>query len=197
MLVNFAPRAKRRASVHGAEASGEIDLLIATDCISEGQNLQDTDLLVNVDIHWNPVRLIQRFGRIDRIGSRNAAIRMVNFWPTEDLNKYLRLKRSGWRPAWRWSIFSATGDDDLLNARAEADSDARWRDDQLLRLKDEVFDLEEAGGGVTLADFALDDFRADLLGFARANEQALREAPLGHTRDCVWSRSTAPSSIPA
>jgi superfamily II DNA or RNA helicase len=178
ILVNFAPRAKRRASMRGAEGSGEIDLLIATDCISEGQNLQDADLLVNVDIHWNPVRLIQRFGRIDRIGSRNSTIRMVNFWPTEDLNKYLRLKD---RVEARMALvdLSATGDDDLLNARAEADGDARWRDEQLLRLKNEMFDLEETGGGVTLADFALDDFRADLLGFARANEQALRDAPLG------------------
>jgi len=178
VLVNFAPRAKRRALMRGAETGGEIDLLIATDCISEGQNLQDADLLVNVDIHWNPVRLIQRFGRIDRIGSRNATIRMVNFWPTEDLNRYLRLKD---RVEARMALvdLSATGDDDLLNARAEADGDARWRDEQLLRLKDELFDLEDAGGGVTLADFALDDFRADLLGFARTNEQALRDAPLG------------------
>ncbi len=178
VLVNFAPRAKRRALMRGAETSGEIDLLIATDCISEGQNLQDADLLVNVDIHWNPVRLIQRFGRIDRIGSRNATIRMINFWPTEDLNRYLRLKD---RVEARMALvdLSATGDDDLLNARAEAEGDARWRDEQLLRLKDEVFDLEETGGGVTLADFALDDFRADLLGFARANEQTLRDAPLG------------------
>lgn len=178
VLVNFAPRAKRRGSMRGADTGGEIDLLIATDCISEGQNLQDADLLVNVDIHWNPVRLIQRFGRIDRIGSRNDTIRMVNFWPTEDLNKYLRLKD---RVEARMALvdLSATGDDDLLNARTGADRDARWRDEQLLRLKDEVFDLEESGGGVTLADFALDDFRADLLGFARTKEQALRTAPLG------------------
>lgn len=178
VLVNFAPRAKRRALLRGADTGGEIDLLIATDCISEGQNLQDADLLVNVDIHWNPVRLIQRFGRIDRIGSRNEAVRMVNFWPTEDLNKYLRLKD---RVEARMALvdLSATGDDDLLNGRTEADGDARWRDEQLLRLKDEVFDLEETGGGVTLADFALDDFRADLRAFARANEAALRAAPLG------------------
>ncbi|MFB7881665.1 helicase-related protein [Brevundimonas diminuta] len=178
VLVNFAPRAKRRADMRNAQTDGEIDLLIATDCISEGQNLQDADLLVNVDIHWNPVRLIQRFGRIDRIGSRNTSIRMVNFWPTEDLNKYLGLKD---RVEARMALvdLSATGEDDLLNARAEAEGDARWRDDQLIRLKDEVFELEESAGGVTLADFALDDFRAELLGFARANEQALRDAPLG------------------
>lgn len=175
ILVNFAPRAKRRAAMRNAEQAGEIDLLVATDCISEGQNLQDADLLVNVDIHWNPVRLIQRFGRIDRIGSLNDTIRMINFWPIEELNKYLGLKG---RVESRMKLvdLSATGNDDLL---VEAQADLRWRDEQLLRLKDEVFDLEQAGGGVTLADFALDDFRADLLGFAKSNEQALRDAPLG------------------
>ena len=178
ILVNFAPRAKRRADMKRAEQTGEIDLLVATDCISEGQNLQDADVLVNVDIHWNPVRLIQRFGRIDRIGSLNDAIRMVNFWPTEELNKYLGLKGRV-EARMRLVDLSATGDDDLLNKQVEAQADLRWRDAQLQRLKDEVFDLEESGGGVTLADFALDDFRADLLGFAKANEDALREAPLG------------------
>ncbi len=178
ILVNFAPRAKRRADMKKAEQVGEIDLLVATDCISEGQNLQDADLLVNVDIHWNPVRLIQRFGRIDRIGSLNEAIRMVNFWPTEELNKYLGLKGRV-EARMRLVDLSATGDDDLLNKQVEAQADLRWRDAQLQRLKDEVFDLEESSGGVTLADFALDDFRADLLGFAKANEDALREAPLG------------------
>ncbi|HEX8126000.1 MAG TPA: helicase-related protein [Allosphingosinicella sp.] len=178
ILVNFAPRAKRRADMKKVDQTGEIDLLVATDCISEGQNLQDADVLVNVDIHWNPVRLIQRFGRIDRIGSLNDAIRMVNFWPTEELNKYLGLKGRV-EARMRLVDLSATGDDDLLNKQVEAQADLRWRDAQLQRLKDEVFDLEESGGGVTLADFALDDFRADLLGFARANEDALREAPLG------------------
>ena len=178
VLVNFAPRAKRRDAMRGMTERREIDLLVATDCISEGQNLQDADLLVNVDIHWNPVRLIQRFGRIDRIGSRNDRIQMVNFWPTEDLNRYLRLKD---RVEARMALadLSATGEDNLLDAREAAEGEDRWRDRQLLRLKDEVFDLEEAAGGVTLADFQLDDFRADLLAFARADEAALRAAPLG------------------
>ncbi|MDX8510496.1 helicase-related protein [Mesorhizobium captivum] len=178
VLVNFAPRAKRRADMKRAVQSGEIDLLVATDCISEGQNLQDADLLVNVDIHWNPVRLIQRFGRIDRIGSLNDTIRMVNFWPTEELNKYLKLKGRV-EARMRLVDLSATGEDDLLNKRVEAESDLRWRDEQLLRLRDEVFDLEDATGGVTLADFALDDFRADLRDFVRANGEALHDAPLG------------------
>ena len=178
ILVNFAPRAKRRGDMKKANQTGEIDLLVATDCISEGQNLQDADLLVNVDIHWNPVRLIQRFGRIDRIGSLNDTIHMVNFWPTEELNKYLGLKGRV-EARMRLVDLSATGDDDLINKKVEAEGDLRWRDEQLLRLKDEVFELEDTNGGVTLADFALDDFRADLVGFARANEQALRNAPLG------------------
>jgi superfamily II DNA or RNA helicase len=178
ILVNFAPRAKRRVDMKKAEQAAEIDMLVATDCISEGQNLQDADLLVNVDIHWNPVRLIQRFGRIDRIGSLNDTIRMINFWPTEELNKYLGLKGRV-EARMRLVDLSATGDDDLLNKQVEAQADLRWRDAQLQRLKDEVFDLEESSGGVTLADFALDDFRNDLLGFAKANEDALREAPLG------------------
>ena len=178
ILVNFAPRAKQRANMKKAEQAGEIDLLVATDCISEGQNLQDADLIVNVDIHWNPVRLIQRFGRIDRLGSLNDAIRMINFWPTEELNKYLGLKGRV-EARMRLVDLSATGDDDLLNKQVEAQADLRWRDAQLQRLKDEVFDLEESSSGITLADFALDDFRADLLGFAKANEDALREAPLG------------------
>ncbi len=178
VLVNFAPRAKRRDAMRGLDQSGEIDLLIATDCISEGQNLQDADLLVNVDIHWNPVRLIQRFGRIDRIGSRNDVIRMVNFWPTDDLNRYLRLRD---RVEARMALvdLSATGEDNLLAETQAAEQEDRWRDRQLLRLRDEVFELEEAAGGVTLADFQLDDFRADLLAFARADEAALRAAPLG------------------
>ncbi|MBZ9673788.1 helicase-related protein [Mesorhizobium sp. ES1-3] len=178
ILVNFAPRAKRRADMKKAVQSGEIDLLIATDCISEGQNLQDAALLVNVDIHWNPVRLIQRFGRIDRIGSLNDTISMVNFWPTEELNKYLKLKGRV-EARMRLVDLSATGEDDLLNKKAEAESDLRWRDEQLLRLRNEVFDLEDTTTGITLADFALDDFRADLRDFMRANGQALCDAPLG------------------
>ena len=120
-----------------------IDLLIATDCISEGQNLQDADLLINFDIHWNPVRLIQRFGRIDRIGSLHDSIKMVNFWPTPDLNHYINLKG---RVEARMALvdLSATGEDNILaDAKNAAEADLKWRDKQLLRLKDEVFDLED------------------------------------------------------
>ena len=102
VLANFSPRSKRRSAMRGLSQAGEIDLLIATDCISEGQNLQDCDRLVNVDIHWNPVRLIQRFGRIDRIGAIADSVRMVNFWPTADLDRYLSLKDRV-ELGWRWS----------------------------------------------------------------------------------------------
>jgi hypothetical protein len=157
----------------------EIDLLIATDCISEGQNLQDADLLVNVDIHWNPVRLIQRFGRIDRIGAQAETVRMVNFWPTDDLNRYLNLRD---RVESRMALvdLSATGDDNLLaEVRDAAEGETHWRDEQLRRLQEEVFDLEEAREGVGLAEFSLDEFRADLLDYARVNLDALKGAPLG------------------
>lgn len=179
ILTNFAPRAKGRKAMKAMPHDGEIDLLIATDCISEGQNLQDADLLINYDIHWNPVRLIQRFGRIDRIGSLNDSIKMVNFWPTQDLNHYLKLKD---RVEARMALvdLSATGDDNILaDAQEAAEADLKWRDKQLLRLKDEVFDLEDGQEGITLAEFSLEDFRADLLQFARVNEEELRTAPLG------------------
>jgi superfamily II DNA or RNA helicase len=178
VLANFAPRSKKRASMRDMPGE-EIDLLIATDCISEGQNLQDADLLVNVDIHWNPVRLIQRFGRIDRIGAQAATVRMVNFWPTDDLNRYLNLKD---RVESRMALvdLSATGDDNLLaEAREALAGETHWRDEQLRRLQNEVFDLEEAREGVGLAEFSLDEFRADLLEYARANGEALKNAPLG------------------
>lgn len=178
VLANFAPRSKKRAGMRDMPTD-EIDLLIATDCISEGQNLQDADLLVNVDIHWNPVRLIQRFGRIDRIGAQAETVRMVNFWPTDDLNRYLNLKD---RVESRMALvnLSATGDDNLLaEARETVDSEAHWRDEQLRRLQSEVFDLEDAREGVGLAEFSLDEFRSDLLAYAKSNADALKDAPLG------------------
>lgn len=179
ILINFAPRAKNRKAMKGQPQDAEIDLLIATDCISEGQNLQDADLLVNFDIHWNPVRLIQRFGRIDRIGSLNDHIQMVNFWPTPDLNHYINLKG---RVEARMALvdISATGEDNILaDAKEALEADLKWRDKQLLRLKDEVFDLEEEREGVTLAEFSLEDFRADLLHFSKQHQTALEAAPMG------------------
>ena len=177
ILTNFSPVAKRRSQLKHFQQDHEIDILIATDCISEGQNLQDCDLLVNYDIHWNPVRLIQRFGRIDRIGSQNERIQMVNFWPTDDLNAYLNLKN---RVEARMALvdITATSQDNPLTPE-QIRTELSYRDQQLLRLKDEVLDLEDLEGGISLADFSLDDFRMDLNNFLDQNKAALESAPMG------------------
>ncbi|MCX7783660.1 MAG: SWF/SNF helicase family protein, partial [Meiothermus sp.] len=177
ILTNFAPRAKKRERLANFPQDQEIDILIATDCISEGQNLQDCDYVVNYDIHWNPVRLIQRFGRIDRIGSPNQSIQMVNFWPTDDLNAYLNLKN---RVEARMALvdLTATAQDNPLTPE-QVRLELSYRDQQLLRLKDEVLDLEDLEEGVTLADFSLDDFRMDLHNFLNEHREALENAPLG------------------
>lgn len=181
ILTNFAPRAKQRAKMKSMPQDGEIDVLIATDCISEGQNLQDCDLLVNYDIHWNPVRIIQRFGRIDRIGSPNSSIELFNFWPTNDLNKYINLKN---RVEARMALvdIAATAEDNILQTEELRDliqDDLRYRDKQLLRLKDEVLDLEDFNESVALNEFTLDDFRMELAAYIEANREKLEEAPLG------------------
>jgi superfamily II DNA or RNA helicase len=181
ILTNFSPRSKNRAKIPSMPQQGEIDLLIATDCISEGQNLQDCDYLVNYDIHWNPVRIIQRFGRIDRIGSASHTVQLVNFWPTEDLNKYINLKN---RVEARMALvdIAATFEDNVLKNDEIEDlvsEDLRYRDKQLLRLKDEVLDLEDLGDSVSLTEFTLDDFRLELLKYIEANKAVLEAAPFG------------------
>jgi len=160
---------------------GEIDILIATDCISEGQNLQDCDYLINYDIHWNPVRIIQRFGRIDRLGSTNKQIQLVNFWPTDDLNKYLNLKD---RVEARMALvdITATGADNLLDPDQIEEliaEELTYREKQLMRLREEVIDLEEMDDNVSLSEFTLDDFRIELMNFLENNRKALADAPLG------------------
>ncbi len=183
ILTNFSPIAKRRSDqVPGfPNQREEIDLLIATDCISEGQNLQDCDLLVNYDIHWNPVRIIQRFGRIDRIGSRNDSVHLVNFWPVKELDHYLGVKH---RVEARMALvdLAATQTDNLLDTTQLEDlikNDLLFRDRQLKRLKDEVFDLEDLDDNVSLADFSLDEFRQDLINFLQAHRAELESAPSG------------------
>ena len=181
ILTNFSPRSKNRDKIPSMPHDGEIDLLIATDCISEGQNLQDCDYLVNYDIHWNPVRIIQRFGRIDRIGSINHTVQLVNFWPTKDLEKYVNLKN---RVEARMALvdIAATFEDNILKTEEIEEiinEDMRYRDKQLLRLREEVLDLEDFNESVTLNEFTLDDFRIELSKYVKANEKLLRDAPLG------------------
>ena len=179
ILARFAPVAQ--LSPRPAE---EIDVLIATDCLSEGQNLQDCDLVVNYDVHWNPVRLMQRFGRIDRIGSRNQQVAMVNFWPTRDLDRYLDLKN---RVEARMALAdaAATGTDDPLalektnGAKEAAQHELSFRDRQLRRLREESLDLEEVEDGISMSDFTLDDFLVDLLNYLQENREALESAPFG------------------
>ena len=181
ILTNFSPLAKRRSQIRNAQQSGEIDLLIATDCISEGQNLQDCDFLINYDIHWNPVRIIQRFGRIDRLGSRNKSIRLVNFWPTRDLDAYINLKE---RVESRMALvdLTATGEDNILNAEQIQDivsEDLKYRNRQLKQLQTEVLDLEDLDTAVSITDFSLDDFRMELARFLEQNKDRLAQSPLG------------------
>lgn len=181
ILTNFAPRAKNREKMRSMPQGEQISILIATDCISEGQNLQDCDLLVNYDIHWNPVRIIQRFGRIDRIGSLHSEISLVNFWPTPDLNQYINLKN---RVEARMALvdISATAEDNLLDLKQLEGliaTDLKYRDKQLLKLQNEILDLEDFREMPSLNEFTLDDFRMELANYIEANKKALRDAPLG------------------
>lgn len=173
LLTLFSPRSKEKAIVLPNEPA-EIDLLIGTDCISEGQNLQDCDYLINYDIHWNPVRIIQRFGRVDRIGSPNSSIQLVNYWPDISLDEYINLKE---RVESRMMIadVTATGDDNVLSAQA---NDVSYRKEQLRRLQEEVIELEDLKTGVSITDLGLNDFRMDLLNYVKANGE-LSNVPSG------------------
>ena len=163
VLTCFSPVSKGR-DVLMPGSTTEIDILIATDCISEGQNLQDCDYLVNYDIHWNPVRIVQRFGRIDRIGSRNEYIQLVNFWPDMDLDEYINLK-SRVETRMKISIMTSTGDDDLINP--EEKGDLEYRKQQLKRLQEEVVDIEDMSTGISIMDLGLNEFRLDLLEYVK------------------------------
>ncbi|MGY4333592.1 hypothetical protein ACVWWG_008009 [Bradyrhizobium sp. LB7.2] len=177
ILSAFSPRSKERPEELATE--GDIDLLIATDCISEGQNLQDCDFLINYDIHWNPVRIIQRFGRIDRIGSPNERIQLVNFWPNIELDEYLDLES---RVSGRMVLLdvSATGEENVIEFQAGNQmNDLEYRRAQLQKLQDAVIDLEDLSSGVSIADLTLNDFRVDLVGSLRESRERLESLPLG------------------
>jgi superfamily II DNA or RNA helicase len=169
ILAHFSPKSNKTA------VKQEIDILIATDCISEGQNLQDCDYLVNYDIHWNPVRIIQRFGRIDRIGSENKDIQLVNFWPNLELDEYINLE-SRVRNRMMMVDLSATGEDDLLNPESK---NLKYRKDQLKQLQDEVVDLEDLSGGISITDLTLDDFMMSLDKYLKAHPGLLESYPTG------------------
>ena len=163
VLTCFSPISKGR-DILMPGSTEELDILIATDCISEGQNLQDCDYLINYDIHWNPVRIIQRFGRIDRIGSRNQVIQLVNFWPDMDLDEYINLK-SRVETRMKISVMTSTGDDDPINS--EEKGDLEYRRQQLKRLQEEVVDIEEMSSGISIMDLGLNEFRLDLLEYMK------------------------------
>ncbi len=193
ILTAFAPRTKERPDDLASE--GEIDLLIATDCISEGQNLQDCDWLINYDIHWNPVRIIQRFGRIDRIGSPNECIQLVNFWPNMELEEYLQLEQ---RVSGRMVLLdiSATGEENLIEQQSgDPMNDLEYRRKQLLKLQDAVIDLEDLSSGVSITDLTLNDFRIDLADYRKANPETLNSSPLGVYTVTVTSDNDIPPGV--
>lgn len=190
VLTCFSPLSKDKALIY-PEIKEELDILIATDCISEGQNLQDCDYLINYDIHWNPVRIIQRFGRIDRIGSRNRVIQLVNFWPDISLDDYINLKS---RVETRMKIvdMTATGDDNLLSSDEKLDLE--YRKKQLLRLQSEVVDIEDISGGISIMDLGLNEFRLDLLDYYK-NHPELENAPCGLHAVAAASTDTPPGVV--
>ena len=174
VLTYFSPVSKDRAVLF-PKATEEIDVLIATDCISEGQNLQDCDYLINYDIHWNPVRIIQRFGRIDRIGSKNDVIQLVNYWPDIELDKYIELKGRV-ESRMKATVLTSTGDDNLLSANEKGDLE--YRKNQLKKLQEEVVDIEDMDTGINIMDLGLNEFRLDLLSYIKENPD-VEHAPFG------------------
>ena len=193
ILSAFSPRSKERADEFANE--GEIDILIATDCISEGQNLQDCDYLVNYDIHWNPVRIIQRFGRIDRIGSPNTRVQLINFWPNIELEEYINLEQ---RVSGRMVLLdiSATGEENIIEHQSgNMMNDLEYRRKQLEKLQKTVIDLEDLSSGISIADLTLNDFRIDLAGFLKENVELLQRQPYG-TFAVTTSQGSGESAIP-
>src|SRR5699024_3459453 len=177
VLINFSPISKERGKIAG-DMQEEIDILIATDCISEGQNLQDCDYLINYDIHWNPVRVIQRFGRIDRIGSNNKYIQLVNFWPNMDIDEYINLEN---RVKGRMKILStsATGEEDILDISSKEMNDMEYRRNQLKQLQDEVVNLEDVSGAISITDLTYAEFKSDLSTALKKHGNDLHKSPKG------------------
>lgn len=178
VLTLFSPKSKECAKIY-PEMNEHIDILIATDCISEGQNLQDCDYLINYDIHWNPVRIIQRFGRIDRIGSQNQYIKLVNFWATKDLDEYINLQQ---RVRGRMVLLdvSATGEENVIETDSNKEmKDLEYRKKQLQKLQTEVVDLEDISGGISITDLTFNDFKIELMEYMKTCRKLLDDAPNG------------------
>lgn len=178
ILTNFSPVSKERDKVNN-HLTDEIDILIATDCISEGQNLQDCDYLINYDIHWNPVRIIQRFGRIDRLGSKNDVIQLVNFWPNMELDEYINLEA---RVSGRMVLLdvSATGEENIIEqSEKKKMNDLEYRKKQLKQLQEEVVDIEEMSGGISITNLTMNDFKMDLMEYMKENKNSLEKAHFG------------------
>ena len=190
ILTLFSPRSKER-DVLFPGSNTEIDVLIATDCISEGQNLQDCDYLINYDIHWNPVRIIQRFGRIDRIGSKNEVIQLVNYWPDVELDDYIKLKGRV-EARMKVTVMTATGDDNLLSD--EEKGDLQYRKEQLKRLQEEVVDIEDMDTGINIMDLGLNEFRLDLLAYMKDNPD-IAHTPFGMSAVVGSSDFVQPGAI--
>ncbi len=189
VLTLFSPVSKEKATIY-PHITEEIDVLIATDCISEGQNLQDCDYLINYDIHWNPVRIIQRFGRIDRIGSRNEVIQLVNYWPNVTLDEYIDLKGRV-EARMKVSVLTSTGDDNPISP--EEKGDLEYRREQLKRLQSEVVDIEEMNTGISIMDLGLNEFRLDLLAYMKSNPN-IEHTPFG-LHAVVPSREDNPPGV--
>ncbi len=178
VLTNFSPYSKKRDKIY-PDIKEEIDVLIATDCISEGQNLQDCDYLVNYDIHWNPVRIIQRFGRIDRIGSPNDKIQLVNFWPNMELDEYINLEARVQNRMVMLDV-SATGEENVISEKQSNEmNDLEYRRNQLKNLQDKVMDLEDISGNISITDLTLNDFKIDLMEYMKTHRDELDNAPTG------------------
>jgi hypothetical protein len=190
ILTAFSPRARARPDALANEE--DIDLIIATDCISEGQNLQDCDCVVNFDIHWNPVRIVQRFGRIDRLGSSNALIRLVNFWPNMDLDSYIGLERSVSGKMMLLDV-SATGEENLIEEQAgDRMNDLEYRRQQLETLQSRVVDLEDLSSGVSITDLTLNDLRLDLARLS-PDERAALDRQLPGTYSPIFASDDFPA----
>jgi ERCC4-related helicase len=187
VLINFSPISKERESID-PDASEEIDILICTDCISEGQNLQDCDYLINYDIHWNPVRIIQRFGRIDRIGSKNKQVQLVNFWPNMELDEYINLEGRV-KNKMQMVDISATGEENLISDD-QSMNDLQYRKNQLKELQDKVLDIEDISNTISITDLTFNDFKIELMNYMKEHKVELERAPKG-----IYSITNIPQDL--